>query len=569
MGVKNLWDILESCKKILPLHHLQNKKLCVDLSCWLVQLQNSCRTPAGIKEKVYLKNLFHRLRALVALNCSLILVADGAIPSMKLSTYRSRLGFHKVMQEDANSNATSSISICRNKGSEFSCMIKEAKFLGTTLGIPFLDGLEEAEAQCASLNMEYLCDGCFSSDSDIFLFGARTVYRDIFLGETGYVICYEMKDIEQKLGFGRNSLISLALLLGCDYSQGIHGFGPESACRIVKSLGDDSVLHQIISVALNMERRCQRGKKITKNDCCNVNKENEHENWQNVEPDHQYVEVVNAYLRPKCYPPDSEAVRRVCIDIPFQRTQFQHLCEQYFGWSPDQTDHYILPKIAERDLRRFANLRSTSSGLGARIPLHEMPVSCPVSAIIKQRKVQGQEYYEVSWQRRDGLCNSIIPADLIISACPEKLAEFMGRKAEVKKETVRPRKSSKATANGLHEPAANARKPRKLNKDAISKINFQLQGLLLDIERESRALPEPVNCFLETNSENVIPELIDLCSPSPLPSSFKAAKSLKSTDLHVDIIDICQSENEASSPEHEKKARELRSFINTIRKDLY
>ncbi|KAG6475666.1 hypothetical protein ZIOFF_064895 [Zingiber officinale] len=547
MGVKNLWDILESCKKILPLHHLQNKKLCVDLSCWLVQLQNSGRTPAGIKEKVYLKNLFHRLRALIALNCSLIIVADGAIPSMKLSTYRSRLGFHKVMQEDANSNATSSISICRNKGSEFSCMIKEAKFLGTTLGIPFLDGLEEAEAQCASLNMEYLCDGCFSSDSDIFLFGARTVYRDIFLGETGYVICYEMKDIEQKLGFGRNSLISLALLLGCDYSQGIHGFGPESACRIVKSLGDDSVLHQIISVALNMERRCQRGKKIRKNDSCNVNKENEHvviENWQNVEADHQYVEVINAYLKPKCYPPDSEAVRRyrtsqlyayllhpvkVCIDIPFQRTQFQHLCEQYFGWSPDQTDHYILPKIAERDLRRFANLRSTSSGLG-------MPVSCPVSAIIKQRKVQGQEYYEVSWQRRDGLCNSIIPADLIISACPEKLAEFMGRKAEVKKETVRPRKSSKATANGLHEPAANARKPRKLNKDAISKINFQLQGLLLDIERESRALPEPVNCFLETNSENVIPELIDLCSPSPLPSSFKAAKSLKSTDLHVDII---------------------------------
>lgn len=30
----------------------------------------------------------------------------------------------------------------------------------------------------------YNCqDGCFSTDSDIFLFGARTVYRDIFLGE--------------------------------------------------------------------------------------------------------------------------------------------------------------------------------------------------------------------------------------------------------------------------------------------------------------------------------------------------------------------------------------------------
>lgn len=103
-------------------------------------------------------------------------------------------------------------------------------------------------------------DGCFSSDSDIFLFGAKTVYRDIILGsflncnmrfgscihltiwspyilwfflqlafffftwheyislflyfklgEGGYVICYEMIDIERKLGFGRNSLVSFPL----------------------------------------------------------------------------------------------------------------------------------------------------------------------------------------------------------------------------------------------------------------------------------------------------------------------------------------------------------------------
>lgn len=29
----------------------------------------------------------------------------------------------------------------------------------------------------------FLQDGCFSSDSDAFLFGARTVYRDIYLGQ--------------------------------------------------------------------------------------------------------------------------------------------------------------------------------------------------------------------------------------------------------------------------------------------------------------------------------------------------------------------------------------------------
>lgn len=183
--------------------------------------------------------------------------------------------------------------------------------------------------------------------------------------------------------------------------------------------------------------------------------------------------------------------------------------------------------------------------------------------------------------------SSFLTFPSMISACPEKIAEFMERKAEVKKETRRPRKSSKATANeadrqlqglllsiesesnALHEPAANSRKPEKMNKDSINKINFQLHGLLLDIEQESHALPEPADCLPITNSDNVIPELIDLCSPSPLPLSCKDAKSRKSTDLHVDIIDICQSENEASSPEHEKKARELRSFINSIRKDLH
>jgi len=134
-------------------------------------------------------------------------------------------------------------------------MIKEAKHLGMALGIPCLDGVEEAEAQCALLNFASLCDGCFTSDSDSFLFGARTVYRDVFIGEGGYVICYEMEDIEKKLGFGRNSLISLAVLLGSDYSNGVLGFGPEAACRLVKSVGDDAILDQILSNGVKPTRK--------------------------------------------------------------------------------------------------------------------------------------------------------------------------------------------------------------------------------------------------------------------------------------------------------------------------
>ncbi|KAL2967351.1 hypothetical protein AAZX31_16G171500 [Glycine max] len=320
MGVKNLWDVLESCKKTVPLHHLQNKRVCVDLSCWMVQLHSVSKSHACVKEKVYLRGLFHRLRALIALNCSLIFVSDGAIPAIKLSTYRRRLnvGKEQVQVAQNETNLQKATSLQRNMGSEFSCMIKEAKVLGMALGISCLNGIEEAEAQCALLNFESLCDGCFSSDSDIFLFGARTVYRDICLGDGGYVVCYEMTDIERKLGFGRDSLIALSLLLGSDYYQGVHGLGPESACQIVKSIGDKYILKKFASEGLGWVKKRKGGK-------------------NDLRPDDNILQVINAYMKPKCHQADSDIVHKALAQYPFQRTKLQQICVGFFEWPSEKT----------------------------------------------------------------------------------------------------------------------------------------------------------------------------------------------------------------------------------------
>nr|GMD55167.1 flap endonuclease GEN-like 2 [Ipomoea batatas] len=421
MGVKNLWDILDSCKKTLPLNHLQNKRVCIDLSCWMVQLQKVNKSHCALKDKIYLRGLFHRLRALIALNCSLIFVTDGAIPAIKSATYRRRLNVgNELSQEEPNIKQLSSIR--RNSGSEFSCMIKEAKVLGKALGIPFLDGIEEAEAQCALLNSESLCDGCFTADSDAFLFGARTVYRDICLGDGGYVVCYEMDDIERKLGFGRNSLITLAVILGGDYSQGVYGIGRESACQIVKSLGDSTVLQRIASEGLSFVKKTKNSKRHIEAMQCD-NKENFPINKDALkgikcdllqrDKDKQVLQVINAYLEPRCHSVDSDAVHRVLAVYPFERNQFQQICAKYFDWPPEKTDEYILPKIAERELRRFSNLRSASTKVGLQVSLDKMPIKCPVSSIIKERKVQGRDSFEVSWDGVEGLETSIVPADLV------------------------------------------------------------------------------------------------------------------------------------------------------------
>ncbi|KAL5068499.1 hypothetical protein RYX36_019386, partial [Vicia faba] len=192
---------------------------------------------------------------------------------------------------------------------------EEAKALGMALGVSCLNGIEEAEAQCALLNSESLCDGCFSSDSDIFLFGARTVYREICLGDGGYVVCYEMAEIENKLGLGWDSLIALSLLLGSDYHQGVH----DSNFKPFKLVFTTKI--------------------------CNGTKADEEEAFSGVEQilmhnigkDDTILQVIDAYLKPKCHSADSDFVLKAHSQYPFQRTKLHHICAVYFEWPSERT----------------------------------------------------------------------------------------------------------------------------------------------------------------------------------------------------------------------------------------
>ncbi|WJX71457.1 hypothetical protein P8452_55449 [Trifolium repens] len=543
MGVKNLWDILESCKKTVPLHNLQNKRVCVDLSCWMVQLQNVSKSHACLKEKVHLRGLFHRLRALIALNCTVVFVSDGSIPAIKLSTYRRRLNNGKeVAQNETNLQKVTSLR--RNMGSEFSCMIKEAKVLGMALGISCLSGIEEAEAQCALLNSESLCDGCFN--------------------------------IERKLGFGRDSLIALSLLLGSDYYPGVHGLGPESACQIVKSIGDKFILKKFAHEGLGW-----------------VKKRKGAEN--NIGRDDTIIEVINAYLKPKCHSADSDVVLRALAQYPFERIKLQQICAEFFEWPSERTDGYILPGIAERDLRRFANLRLTSSELGLNLPLHEIPVKCPVSEIIKSRRAQGRECYEVSWEDMDGLETSIVLADLIESACPEKISDFEEKKALRKKQNVRKRRPKKnetmpslaeldltlqnllldnnledETNDNVSESDSSGRILGEITAMAESDLNTENLMLSRDDDIENNDWIRNISNV--TNNEGVSSMdknvVIDLLSPTPIKPSNNSSKFHRSSDQNIEVINLSDSENEVS-PEHKEKAKELRLFLASIRNEIH
>lgn len=55
---------------------------------------------------------------------------------------------------------------------------------------------------------------------------------------------YCLDKIEKILNIGRNKMIALALLCGCDYDAGVTGVGRESALKFFKTVEDDDVLQR-------------------------------------------------------------------------------------------------------------------------------------------------------------------------------------------------------------------------------------------------------------------------------------------------------------------------------------
>uniref|UniRef100_A0A8C5LMA7 XPG-I domain-containing protein n=1 Tax=Leptobrachium leishanense TaxID=445787 RepID=A0A8C5LMA7_9ANUR len=99
-------------------------------------------------------------------------------------------------------------------------------------GIPFIVAPMEAEAQCAVLDLTDQTSGTITDDSDIWLFGARHVYKNFFT-QNKYVEYFQFSDIHNQLGLNRSKLINLAYLMGSDYTEGIPSVGYVSAMEIL------------------------------------------------------------------------------------------------------------------------------------------------------------------------------------------------------------------------------------------------------------------------------------------------------------------------------------------------
>lgn len=153
------------------------------------------------------------------------------LPPSESSLFRSN-NLDEIIQSASQETSSDVQSMIRKTRNVTDKIVEESKELLRLFGIPYIVAPGEAEAQCAVLESLGLTEGTITDDSDIWLFGARNVYRHFF-SKDKYVSQYKMTDIEFKARLTRENLICLAMLVGSDYTEGVYGIGAVHAIEII------------------------------------------------------------------------------------------------------------------------------------------------------------------------------------------------------------------------------------------------------------------------------------------------------------------------------------------------
>uniref|UniRef100_A0A8C3XPH5 DNA repair protein complementing XP-G cells n=1 Tax=Chelydra serpentina TaxID=8475 RepID=A0A8C3XPH5_CHESE len=216
-------------------------------------------------------------------------------------------------------------------------MFLESQELLRLFGVPYIEAPMEAEAQCAVLDLTDQTSGTITDDSDIWLFGARHVYKNFF-SQNKYVEYYQYVDIQNQLGLDRSKLINLAYLLGSDYTEGIPSVGYVTAMEILNEFPGHG-LEPLLKFT-EWWTEAQKNKKIRPNP--HDTKVKKKLQQLQLSPGFPNPAVVKAYLKPVV----DESKGSFIWGRP-DVEQIREFCQSSFGWTRTKTDEALLPVLKQ------------------------------------------------------------------------------------------------------------------------------------------------------------------------------------------------------------------------------
>ncbi|QLQ80060.1 hypothetical protein HG537_0D00600 [Torulaspora globosa] len=282
MGVPQIWELLQPYikDKRIPFRKLAGEfkkengrsiRIAIDGYTWLFECgfitssDSPQRYHGDGKINKAIVNLLHRLKELLSLDVSFIMVFDGNMKPWFKKNFRDECtSISKVLDEDfliewkRHERSHSERNYCLGQQPlddmpEFMVVIKRTLEM---MNISYIEACGEGEAQCAWLQKHGYVDYVLSNDSDTLIFGCDKMLRNYskFMNDTGvtatgsnrpnvlrdakepFVTVVELDAIRRSAveRYEWWSLLFFSVLLGADYNQGVKGLGKTKAAKLAQ-----------------------------------------------------------------------------------------------------------------------------------------------------------------------------------------------------------------------------------------------------------------------------------------------------------------------------------------------
>lgn len=203
------------------------------------------------KVTTHIQGFFHKIVNLLTNGIYPIFVIDGDAPSIKEVTLEKRRLMKQKAEDMLDSipdeiDNESRIKLEKRAITVTRDQIADVKKLCTLFGLPFIQAPEEADPQCAALNIVNKVYGVVSEDSDVLFFGAPRLLKN-FSSKNKYVDVIDLEILLKDLDLTYEQWVEYGILLGCDYCpQSIKGLKGKSAYKKYKEHGSMAKLIKAI-----------------------------------------------------------------------------------------------------------------------------------------------------------------------------------------------------------------------------------------------------------------------------------------------------------------------------------
>lgn len=255
MGVK-FKDIAYPEK--IQLKDIEGRTIAIDAYNTIYQFLSGIRQEDGspLKDEngnitSHLSGLLYRTSSIVERGIKPIYVFDGKPSEYKFETIQKRKEVKQKSAEkmkealsEGNTELARKYAIRTSHMSPY--IVESSKTLLDYMGIPWVQASREGEAQASYMVQQKDAWAVASQDYDCLLFGSPKIIRNLTLsGGLSKLEYMELEKVLNKINLTREKLVDLALLVGTDFNNGVHGIGVKRGLKLLKNKSLEEVLKDL------------------------------------------------------------------------------------------------------------------------------------------------------------------------------------------------------------------------------------------------------------------------------------------------------------------------------------